>query len=186
MESAFRSPSAQSRLQTGDPSNRWAAPVHSPLPWIRQLRSELDSLITNGLHGPANRRFPNLAHSPARRLAVLQFTSVHLYNDASSRTHGEVLGPLSLEPPVERSVHADGTFAPLGRLECSSRIRWVGPDSSLKAALQNLRHSRPSRRLPPEGGVPVHGDKARNECSGISHPVPLPSSDEGRGWPQAG
>ena len=75
------------------------------------------------------------------------------------------------EPAVERSVHAAGTFAPQGRWECSSRIRWVGPGSSLKAALQNLRHSRPSRRRPPEGGVPLHGDKARNECSGNSLPI---------------
>ena len=77
------------------------------------------------------------------------------------------------EPAVERSVHAAGAFTPLGRLECPSRIRWIGPGSSLKAALQNLRHSRPSRRLPPEGGVPVHGDKAGIECSGNSHPVPI-------------
>ena len=65
------------------------------------------------------------------------------------------------EPAVERSVHAAGTFASLGRLGCSSRIRWVGPSSSLKAALQNLCNSRPSRRRPPEGGVPpaVHGEE---------------------------
>ena len=92
---------------------------------------------------------------------------------ASMRVHSlEVEAPH--EPPVERSVHAAGTFAWLGCLECSSRIRWIGPGSSLKVALQNLRHSRPSRRRPPEGGVPVHGHKARNECSGNSQPRPLP------------
>ena len=33
------------------------------------------------------------------------------------------------------------------------------------------RNSRPSRRLPPEGGVPVHGDEARNKWRRFQNPV---------------
>ena len=106
---------------------------------------------------------------------------------STTTPHGKDFGStLPHEPLVERSVHAAGTFAPLGRLECPSRIRWVGPDSSQKAALQNLRNSRPSRRLPPEGGVQFMGTRREKSVRGVLTPSLSPGRTGGEGTRRAG